>query len=504
MKNKILLLLGILTFGGMSCDLTEDPYGFYSDDNFYKTQEDAQSALLYVYNSFTFIEYTRGLNTIGDLPTETTDLKPDEGQDAQEMYDWRAASIETNLTLENFFKYCYIAINRANVLIEQMESSGFDEEFKNKIIGEATVLKSWSYFHLIRVFGLVPVHESSVRQLEDTYAPLAPSLDDLYDMVITDLMKAEEMLEINKSEERVGRVDKVAAQSILAKIYLTIASSKEHDVRLYRNMSKDVTTMYDSAAFWAGKVLYEQNDYYLDPDLTNVYDVFQPNGPEHIFILSHDRTGANEGNYSKTPLMFMPWVDGSPYYLKYEDGRLVRSTHGWEVYRVTHDFYASFEADDQRGIDLIHDAVYDENGDLVGSIAQGSFTNPFSVKYQDPDFIGDRTSAKPFLIRFADIALTYAEAAGPVEEGYTWINAVRERAGLDPLESGLDEDAFREAVLQERKWELCYEGQHLFDLRRTAAVTSTVSQAAGLTEDEASFYPLPQREVQLNQELNNN
>jgi hypothetical protein len=261
--------------------------------------------------------------------------------------------------------------------------------------------------------------------------------------------------------------------------------------------------MYDSAAFWAGKVLYEQDDYYLDPDLTNVYDVNQPHGPEHIFILSHDRSGANEGNYSKTPLMFMPWVDGSPYYLKYEDGRLVYTTHGWEVYRVTHDFYASFEADDQRGVDLIHDAVYDENGDLVGSIAQGSFTHPFSVKYQDPEFEGDRTSARPFLIRFADIALTYAEAEGPTTEGYEWVNAVRQRAGLDPLESGLDEEAFRAAVLQERNWELCYEGQHLFDLRRTASVTSTVPQAAGLTEDEASFYPIPDREVRLNQELSN-
>ncbi|GAO29567.1 outer membrane protein [Geofilum rubicundum JCM 15548] len=457
--------------------------------------------MLYTYNAFTFIEYTRGLNSIGDLPTETTDLKPDEGQDAQELYDWRAATISTNLTLENFFKYGYVAINRANVLIEQVECSAFPEAFKNQIIGEALVLRSWSYFHLIRVFGLVPVHNAPVRQLEDTSAPLAPSLDALYDLVIADLIRAEEMLEVNKSVARVGRVDKVAAQSILAKIYLTIASSKQNGVKLYRDMTKDVDAMYESAAFWAGKVMNDQTDYFLDPNLTNVYDVNQPHGPEHIFILSHDRSGANEGNYSKTPLMFMPWVNGVPFFLKYEDGRLVRTTHGWEVYRVSPSFFATFHEDDQRGIDLIHDEVYDADGNVVGSIAQGSFTHPFTVKYQDPEFEGDRTSARPFLIRFADIALTYAEAVGPTTEGYAWVNAVRARAGLQPLEAGLSVADFRQAVIQERAWELCYEGHYLFDLRRTGTVTTKVPQATGLDEDEASFYPLPQREQMLNDAL---
>lgn len=499
MKNRIVLLLLLaMAFVINSCDLTEEPFGFYSEDNFYKTQEDASAGLLYVYSAFTFIEYTRGLNAIGDLPTETTELKPDEGQDAQEMFNWRAAEIATNTTLENFFKYCYIVINRANVVIEQVERGNLPEDFNNQVIGEALVLKSWSYFHLIRVFGLVPIRRTSVARFEDLNAPLPNSLDDLYDMVIADLKRAEGLLEVNKSVERVGRVDKVAAQSILAKIYLTIASSKENNVKLYRDMTRTVPEMYDSAAYWASRVLHDQDEYFLDPSLTNIYDVNQPHGPEHIFILSHDRTGAQEGNYSKTPLMFMPWVDGSPYYIRFPSGSLLRSTHGWEVFRVANAFRESFHPEDLRSTYLIHDAVFNENGVMVGSIADGSFTNAFTVKFQDPDFIGDRTSARPFLIRFADIALTYAEAAGPTPEGYRQINAVRERAGLDPLAPGISVADFRQAVIQERAWEFCFEGQHLFDLRRMGTVTSTVPQAAHLTEDEASFYPLPQRERMLN------
>ena len=42
----------ILAFGGASllaaCNLDEYPYGFYSEDNFYKTEADAESAVNYI------------------------------------------------------------------------------------------------------------------------------------------------------------------------------------------------------------------------------------------------------------------------------------------------------------------------------------------------------------------------------------------------------------------------------------------------------------------------
>lgn len=66
----------------------------------------------------------------------------------------------------------------------------------------------------------------------------------------------------------------------------------------------------------------------------------------------------------------------------------------------------------------------------------------FSSKYVDPDFIGERTSARPYLIRFSDIALVYAEAVGP-EEGLAYVNHIRERAGITPLSAGMSLDDFR-------------------------------------------------------------
>lgn len=498
MKTKIFALFIFIGFIVSSCELAEEPYGFYSEKNFYKTQADAEAALMYAYNSLTFLEYTRGITNIGDLPTETTDLKPDEGADAQELNRWTVNS--TNEALMNYFKYCYIAINRANAVLENVAGSNFPDDVKNRILGEAYMLRAWSYFNLTRVFGLVPIQKSMVKTVSQTSPSMATSLDEQYNFIIGDLKTAESLLEIN---QRVGRLDKVAAWSVLAKAYLTVASSKANNVAKYAQMEKDVNTMYDSAAFYSRKVLYEQSEYSLDPSLTNIYDVEKPDGPEHIFILSMDRTGQNEGNYSKTPLMFMPWGDGAPFYIKMSDGSLVYTTNGWEVYRVNADFANSFASNDKRKTELLHDKIFDKDGKETGSVASGKLQSIFCVKYLDPKFVGQKTSAKPFLIRFSDIALTFAEAVGPTVEGYKWINDIRTRAGITPLPEGMTAEYFRKAVVQERAWELSYEGNRLYDLRRTASVTSVVPEAksAGLTEDQAAFYAIPQQEIDLNSNL---
>lgn len=83
MKNLlyIISLCGLLT----ACDLQEEPYGFYSDDNFYKSETDAESGLLYAYNALTFLEYSRGIFYIGDIPTETMSPKSDEAGDVYQL-----------------------------------------------------------------------------------------------------------------------------------------------------------------------------------------------------------------------------------------------------------------------------------------------------------------------------------------------------------------------------------------------------------------------------------
>lgn len=499
MKTKILSLL--LVFGLLlsSCDLNEEPYGFYSEENFYKTPADAEASLIYAYNALTFLEYSRGIFYIGEIATETCDIKADEGYGSQQLNNWTADASNESLTY--YFKYCYIAINRANAVIENVANSTFNTEIKNKLLGEAYFLRAFNYFNLVKVFGLVPIQRDMVKTISQASPSMAKNLDDLYNFIHADLRTAEAYLEVSRN---VGRADKVAAQSLMAKTYLTIASSKESGVPKYTDMGKDVNMMYDSAAYFSGKVLNDQTEYSIDPELTHIYDVYAPDGPEHIFIMSMDRTGLNEGNYSKIAMMFQPWVDGVPYYIMNPDGSLTYTTNGWEVFKTTTAFYNTFGATDKRKTELLVTKIYNEAGEQTGAMGN-NFSYAFTRKYVDPEFVGQKSSAKPYLIRFSDVALIYAEAVGPTAEGYNWINQVRSRAGLSEVITGLSLVEFRNVVVRERGWELAFEGQRLYDLRRKSIVTTTdpKATAAGITEAEAAFYPIPQMEIDLNPNLSN-
>lgn len=499
MRTKIFSLLLMLSFLFTSCNLTEDPYGFYSEKNFYKTPADAEASLMYAYNALTFIEYSRGIFYIGELASEICDVKADEGYGSQQLNNWTADA--NNETLTYFFKYCFIAVNRSNAVIDNVANSNFDQATKNRLLGEAYFLRAFNYFNLVKVFGLVPIQKEMVKSISQTSPSMAKNLDELYNFIIADLTEAEKMLEIS---QKVGRADKVAAQALLAKVYLTIASSKESGVDKYVNMTADVTKSYENAALYSHKVLYDQSNYALDNSLQHIYNIDAPNGPEHIFIMSGDRTGLNEGNYSKIGMMFHPWVDGVPYYIKNADNTYTYTTNGWEVFNTTNAFYNTFDANDKRKNELMVTSVYNSSGTVVGALGS-KVKYPFTRKYVDPQFVGQKSSVKPFLIRFSEVALTYAEAVGPTTDGYTWVNKIRTRAGLGNLAPGMPIAAFRDAVVQERAWELAFEGQRLYDLRRKAMVVKKDPRAvaAGITEAKAAFYPIPQMEIDLNTNLSN-
>ncbi|VBB45837.1 SusD family protein [uncultured Paludibacter sp.] len=498
MKTKIKFIILSCVLALSSCSLQEEPYGFYSEQNFFNTAADAESALCYAYNALTFLEYSRCVFNLGEIPTENIIPKRD-SEDLNNLDYWDVSTFKTNSILYQFFSYAFISINRANAVIKYVPKGNYDQALKNQYMGEAYFLRAWNYFNLVRVFGLVPVHTETVETLNQTSAPLFENMDAVYDLIISDCKKAEELMAIY-STPKTGRTDKVAAQSLAAKAYLFMASAKEHNVPLYRDMRRDFNQMYDSASYYAGKVINDQTTYKFDNSLLDIYDVEKNHGPEHIFLMSMDRTGSTEGEYSKISKMFIPYIGGATVYLDNGNGTFIPTHDGWSVYQTTTPFYESFNSNDKRKTQLIVTKVYDKDGNVTASYP-GKITYPFSRKYIDPKFIGDKTSTRPFLIRFSDVALIYAEAAGPTAKSYELVNFIRNRAGLSNLTTGLSKDDFRKEVYKERTWEMAYEGDHLYDLRRWNRVTTDVPDAKDLTEEEAAFYPIPQVEIDLNGSL---
>ncbi len=485
-RKYIMMVLTSCIIAG--CSLEEEPYGFPSTGNFYQSAEDANSALMYAYAILPEIEYySRNFILVAELPAETLTIKPDAGASNFEIDELRTRPDNPEVTTA--WRYAYIGINRANAVIANVPGIvSMDTNERNQIVGEAYFLRALHYFNLVRLFGSVPLRVEPVTSTEQVDAPLS-SISEVYDVIIDDLNKA---IEFTDFQKRDGRANKVAAWGLLSKVYIHMASSKSTGSPGY-DFVPDADAAYAQAKTSAAKVLNEQTVYGFDNDLKAIWDVENEGGPEHIFSVSTDRTGQFEGNYSKLPLMFIPYIDGAVFQL--DDGISVAS--GWNHFLMEDAHYNSYDADDKRKTELIISTVW-VNGN-ARNLGIGDYSRPFTRKYIDPGRIGDQTSVNTPVLRFSDVLLTFAEASGPDADGYAAVNRVRTRAGLDELPLGLSVDAFRQAVLQERSWEFAFEGNRLFDLRRTNAMETVLEDQYGKTiESGAYFFDIPQREVDTN------
>jgi len=495
MRAYYLILIAILTSGmNTSCDLKEEPYGFYSDENFFKTAADAESALYYAYQILGYREYLHVMYFINDVATEEMNYATTGSFGIPELDFWNYPMLDNNEQLDFLFKYAYIGINRANSVIDNVSAGSLDQQVKDRVLGQAYFLRAYHYFYLARTFGVVPAQRAMVETVDQAFPNYFTNMDELYDFIIEDLTKSEQMLEINR---RVGLADKVAAQSLLAQVYLTIASAKESNVEFYRDMNKDVTQMYQLASEMAGKVLYDQTEYTLDTDLYNIYDFYKPDGPEHIFVLGFDQSGIEGWQYNILPSYFMPPNSSQLMYFKLPDGSIIPNVDGYGAFNINESFVDSFDPTDKRRTDLLSKTWYTD----VAATNPRTHTYYLSLKYLSPERRGTRVSGqKPSLIRFSDIALVYAEAQGPTTEAYEWLNKIRFRAGLPDAPASMSLTDFRNYVVQERSYELAFEANRLFDLRRKAKVATTDPHAmlSGVTEDQAAFYPIPAKELELN------
>ena len=157
--------------------------------------------------------------------------------------------------------------------------------------------------------------------------------------------------------------------------------------------------------------------------------------------------------------------------------------------------------------------------------------HPFVGKFRDGSIPGDDNFESRYLtgrnlqiLRFSEVLLTYAEAAamssGPSEKAYEAVNMVKRRAkglAIDTpdasvdLEPGLSATEFRDAVLQEKAWELAAEYTRWFDLVRTEKVKEANQNKAngdlaplGDITEEDYLMPIPAVELQLNPNLTQN
>ncbi len=473
-----------------ACDtlLEESPDGLLSQNGFYTTETNIESAIIGTYDLLNEIYVQRQNYLLTDVASDDFGFtKTNSDRVAFEIFE---VETNNNWLLVNWEDH-YSTINRANAIIEKTPEADIPQEIKNKFIGETMFLRALMYFRLVRLFGDIPLIVEETNTLDALEVSRSPE-SNVYDQIIEDLIFAVNNIP-SHSDQKIGRADKGSAKALLADVYLTKASTSFGNESDYLSATKLAEEVINSA------------DYVLFPSYTQAFDPRFKNGVEHIFSIQ-GLAGVGGNNQSILPTEFLPRAQAT------NTGPLGERTYS--NFHLTEDLYESFEEGDIRKDVIVKDSMYIQiDGVWQWAEIKTWFRGNriFTFKYIDYDNpLRANSSVNYPVIRYSGLLLSHAEAEneinGPTSMAYESINKVRNRAGLPEL-SGLTKDQFREAVYKERRAELFAEGKRFFDLKRTNRLKERVEQAkpgVSIELPKHLVFPIPQQELDINPNLAQN
>nr|WKN35682.1 RagB/SusD family nutrient uptake outer membrane protein [Tunicatimonas sp. TK19036] len=492
--KKIYISIMVIGFSGLlSCTdefLKEEPADRFVIDNFYSSRTDAEAAVAAVYQQLYDI-YERHIFLLNALPTD--DEKNGLGMPNQYLQnlEYMRYTSENQFTRE-MWQRNYSGIARANTAILNIPGINMDEAIRARLVGEAKFLRALYYFNLVRFYGDVPLI-LKLESVEDAMGARTPAAQ-VYEQIIQDLMDAEASLPVSYSDKDIGRATQGAAKILLGKVYLTMHEYQQAADKLAEVVENEGTYGYG-----------------LHENYGDNWNVATENGMEMVFSIEFMDPPGN-GNSAMI-------LQGPKYSLP-GGFSVLGLTNSNEADIPTRDLYDRFSDEDERKAATF---TTDFVSLIDGSIHTSSI--PIFTKYWEEGETNPANSdANMHVIRYADALLMYAEAlneVGQTAKGITVLNRVRERAfnSTDQNYTNLSADAFRTAVWEERRLELAMEGHRWFDLVRTgrflermrehSAYEASVAESnkveiAQNLKDYMILMPIPQREVDLNADLQQN
>ena len=307
-------------------------------------------------------------------------------------------------------------------------------------VGEARFLRALAYFKLVLAFGDVTVNLDASPSLTDTSILVRQPKADVYnDVIIPDLNAAISALGTVIED---GRASRYAAQGLLGKVYMHMGNTQSAETNL--------AAVVNGAG--AAGISLESN--YAD-----VFGAANEGNSEIIYSTQILSSIVDEYSFASR---FWNWFVGDDSKSDYPvDQDLVAA------------FAASGAADTRRAVTLHAD----------GRTA---------IKFPKDGGLGSEHDW--IELRLADVILLYAEALnenGNTAAALTQLNRIRSRAGLADSSATSQADV-RQAIQDERRLELAFEGHRWFDLVRT----NTVNAEMGVTvSPNYHVFPIPTSEV---------
>lgn len=453
MKNNIYYLLVVAVLINISSctqlievDLPKD---VLSTEKVFADSLSAEAAIMGVYST---ISYGKGgfnllLNYYPSISSDQ--MYPIGGNTTdQQFYDNKLDS--ENSMVRTIWSEIYSSIYNFNACIEGLENStNLSSAQQKTLIAEMKCLRALQYFHLVNLFGAVPLvlttdYNYSRKQFRSTE-------EEVYTQLISDLKESVVALDMGNRESI--RVNTSFAKGLLSKIYLYI---------------KD----YENAALLATDVI-ENGGYHLEAFPS---DVFKHDSKEVIFSL----IPVYPGSATTEGASFIPVNESViPKYIIHEN------------------LLSQFEESDLRkeqwiGLNIVNDVKY---------------YFPYKYKMRMAD-VG-KPIEKQVIFRLAELLLIKAEAnihLNNLELAITDINKIRNRAGLTDLKIKSSQEAVLQEVYKQRQLELMCEwgGNRWYDLKRTGKVGEVMNDVKGEWDPSASLYPIPLEEIKRNPFLTQN
>ena len=367
-------------------------------------------------------------------------------------------TLANNATLRDFWIDQYETISVANLIINKLETidaSILEPDTRSLFIAEAKFVRALIFFELVNQWAQpfqfqsgnnlgIPLQLDAFEGGDLTPFQLERStVNEVHQQIINDLNDAIADLPATNSL----RATKGAAQALLSRLYLyredwSNAASLANDAISAGSLSSDFS-------------FYDQNT----------------TSSEHLFIIVNTAADNTVGSGFTTYYNAAPGGRGDAPFSQ----NLI-------------DAFAS-EPNDKRFSDL-----------SVAATDAGGNSTYFTTKY--PDVVND-ASLVPVL-RITEMYLIRAEAnlrAGSMigDSPINDINALRLRAGLNAL-SSVDLDA----ILLERRKELCFEGHRRMDLLRNNQNLRPEGGSVSALGANKIIFPIPEREIQNNPNITQN
>lgn len=447
---------------------------------------------------------------------------------------------------------CYQTINRANYVLENLEvlkttlNSQAQTDIINRLSGETRFLRAINYFRLIDLWGDVPYFSKVLDGNNEAYAQTRISKAIIKDSIIADLAFAISVLPETQAGNNLGRATRNAALGFSGKVKLYWACWMKNE-----GNTGEAQTYYAEAAQEFKQIIDKGLPLFRggepgpanDPNYWHLFQYQNEYDPEIIFSVQFGGPQLGQGEEmmrdfgTRNTGSAQCWV--APTYrlanryqltatgdfttllvLNINPTTVNGSTNPQSYIGRDYRMRATMMWDGQKMLSLTSDGlnVLDSIPFRFGSRDGVDFINYdgapagyiFRKWVRQTGGIGRSDGPQDmYLMRLPDVWLMYCEAvnevSGPTEELFSFIDRIRHRGSLPPLDRGrfASKTEFFKAIEQERIVELVGEGHRFFDIRRWKKAeeiwplpSGQVLQSSHGTRIRDEFVNAPERDYQ--------